>query len=240
MTLNFKILKQLSKNLSILYVEDDVDLRERTATIFKNLFDTFDVAQDGKKGLNFYTQYFEKNAKYYDVVISDIQMPILDGIGLTKEILKIHKPQKVIIISAYNDKEYLIELINIGVEAFLQKPLASDNMLEVLYNVCDSLNDENKVDLEDGFIYNKLSLALLKDSVKIELSDNESKLLQLLVENKNKSFNAINIFNHLYFNEPDKEFSSDSIKSLIKRLRKKLPQDTISNTQNLGYSINQD
>jgi len=239
-TLNFKILKQLSKNLSILYVEDDVDLRERTATIFKNLFDIVDVAQDGKKGLNLYTQYFEKNAKYYDVVISDIQMPILDGIGLTKEIFKIYKQQKVIIISAYNDKEYLIELINIGVEAFLQKPLASDNMLEVLYNVCDSLNDENKVDLEDGFIYNKLSLALLKDSVKIELSDNESKLLQLLVENKNKSFNAINIFNHLYFNEPDKEFSSDSIKSLIKRLRKKLPQDTISNTQNLGYSINQD
>ena len=56
-----------------------------------------------------------------------IQMPLLDGISLSKEIFKLHKEQKIIVVSAYNDKEYLIDLINLGVEGFMHKPLSSQN-----------------------------------------------------------------------------------------------------------------
>jgi len=237
MLLNFKILQQVSKELSILYVEDDASLREKTAIVFKNLFKDIDVAQDGLLGLELYTQYYEKEKKYYDIIVSDIQMPRLDGIGLTKEILKINKDQKIIIISAYNDKEYLIDLINLGVEAFMQKPLSSQNLLQVLYDVCTSFNIQNIMHLKDNYSYNfSISTLFFKDK-KVEISDNEVKLLELLLKNQNQSFNSIEIFNYLYNNAPEKEFSNDSIKSLVKRLRKKLPINIISNTQQLGYSI---
>ena len=79
MVLNFKILKQLSKNLSLLYVQDDKDLREKTEIIFKNLFYRVDTAEDGIEALDLYNAYFDSNAKYYDIIVSDIQMPRLDG-----------------------------------------------------------------------------------------------------------------------------------------------------------------
>lgn len=237
MILNFKILKQLSKDLSLLYVEDDEVLRNKTAVIFKNLFNKTDVAENGIDALDKYIEYYESNDKYYDVIISDIQMPCLDGIGLTKEILKIHKKQKIIIVSAYNDKEYLIDLINLGVEGFMQKPLSSENILQVLYDLCISFNDENIIYLTDDYTYNKKMQTLFLNENRVELSDNELKLLQLLIENKNQSFSSIEIFNHIYFDEPEKDFSADAVKSLVKRLRKKMPENFILNTQQLGYSI---
>ena len=237
MVLNFKILQEVSKELSILYVEDDVSLREKTAVVFKNLFKHVDIAEDGMQGLELYNEFYEKEAKYYDIIVSDIQMPRLDGIGLTKEIFNKNKKQKVIIVSAYNDKEYLVELINLGVDAFMQKPLSSENLLQVLYDVCRSFNMENIISINDDYSYNFSVSALLFNDKKIELSQSEQILLELLLQNKNKSFSAMDIFNHLYSDSSEKEFSDDSIKSLVKRLRKKLPEDLISNTQQLGYSV---
>lgn len=220
-----------------MYVEDDEILREKTAQIFKSLFKNVAVANDGVDGLALYNDYYDDNSKHYDIVISDIQMPRLDGIGLSKKIISLNKNQKIIIISAYNDKEYLIDLINIGVEAFMQKPLSSENMLEVLYDVCRSFNSESIIVMNDGYSFNPHKLVLFLNDERVELSENELKLLTLLIKNKNQSFSSIEIFNHIYFDEPEKEFSGDSIKSLVKRLRKKTPQDFIANTQQLGYSI---
>ena len=236
MVLNFKTLQQISKELSLLYVEDDKALRGKTAVVFQNLFNHVDVAEDGVEGLELYNKYKEDNAKYYDIIVTDIQMPRLDGIGLTKEILDIHKDQKIIIISAYNDKEYLIDLINLGVERFMQKPLYSENLLKILYDVCSSFNADNIIAINDEYSYNFSISVLFTNGVKVDLSENEVKLLELLIKNKNQSFSAIEIFNYLYDDVPEEEFSNDSIKSLVKRLRKKVPQDLISNTQQLGYS----
>ena len=236
--MDFKTLKQLSQNRSLLYVEDDKILRDKTAVIFQNLFSQVDVAEDGMQGLNLYNKQYESNSKHYDIVVSDIQMPNLDGIGLTREIFTLNKEQKIIIVSAYNDKEYLIDLINLGVEGFMQKPLSSKNMLEILYEVCSSFNNDNIVSLSDGYKYNKTISVLFLDDTRVELSENELKLLELLIKNKNQSFTAVEIFNHIYFDEADKEFSMDSIKSLVKRLRKKTPENFISNIQQLGYSAN--
>ena len=202
MALNFKTLHQVSKDLSLLYVEDDISLREKTSVIFKNLFEQVDVAEDGIEALELYDEYYVNNERYYDIIVSDIQMPRLDGIGLTKQILDIHKEQKIIIVSAYNDKEYLIDLINLGVEAFMQKPLSSENLLQVLYEVCISFNKKHIIPLNDNYKYNFSISALFLNDQKVDISDNEQKLLELLIKNKNQSFSTVEIFNHLYNDLP--------------------------------------
>jgi len=236
--MNFQTLKKLSQNLTLLYVEDDDNVRKSTARTFFKLFKQVDLAVDGEEGLELYNNFFLDNNAYYDIVISDIQMPRLDGIGMSKAIFEINKQQKIIIMSAYSDKEYLVDLINIGVEGFMQKPLASEQILEILYEVCSAFQDENSVDLGEGYYYDGTLRALFLNDEKIDLSDKELKLLELLVKNSNQSFSAEDIFNHIYYDQAEKEFSADSIKSLVKRLRKKIPHDIISNTQQLGYSIN--
>lgn len=233
-------LKKLSQNLSILYVEDDTTLRNATKTIFENLFKRVDIATDGIDGLSKYTLFHSNTKKHYDIVISDIKMPGLDGIELTKKIFAINNKQKIIITSAHDDKKYLIDLINIGVEAFMEKPMTSNRMINVLYSVCFSFISKEVLVFKDNYTYLISSSNLFLNDAKVQLSDNESKLLKLLVVNNHQAFNCIDIFNHLYFDEPEKEFSQNSIKSLVKRLRKKIPENFIRNTQKIGYSVNFD
>jgi DNA-binding response OmpR family regulator len=235
---SFSDLKKKSAELSLLYVEDDTILREKTEGIFKNLFKEVLSAKDGIEGLELYNEYFKEHKKYVDIIVTDIQMPRLDGICLSKEILNINHTQKIIIISAYSDKEYLLDLINLGVDAFMQKPISSTNMLETFLKVCDSFAQEKLVSLSDTCTFNLSKKILLIKGVKVELCETELKFLQLMVQNQQQSFSAVEIFNHIYFDEPAREFSADSIKSLVKRLRKKLPENLIKNTQQLGYSIN--
>lgn len=237
MALTFSDLKKISSELSLLYVEDDSVLREKTESVFKNLFKEVLSAEDGVDGRELYNAYYMKNKTYVDIVVTDIQMPRLDGICLSKEILSINPEQKIIIISAYSDKKYLIDLINLGVEAFMQKPISSTSMLEVFLKVCQKFNQDKCISLSENYLFNQTKQLLLKDETKIDLCEAELKFLNLLLENQQQSFSSVEIFNHIYFDEPDKEFSSDAIKSLVKRLRKKLPEELILNTQHLGYSI---
>lgn len=196
-----------------------------------------DVAKDGLEGLNMYQDYYKSNSEFYDIVISDIKMPKLDGIELTKKIFEINKKQMIIIVSAYDEKEYLVELINLGAHGFMKKPFTSTSLLKILFDSCNSLKNANKISLYDGFEYDLTTATLYLNKKNVDLSANEIKLLYLLIKNASHSFSAASIFNHIYFDEPQKEFSADSIKSLIKRLRKKIPRDFIYNTPKLGYSV---
>ncbi len=236
--MDFKTLKQLSQNFTLLFVEDNEELRNSAMRIFSNLFKMANGAVDGKDGLELYKKFHLENNNYYDIVISDIQMPNLNGIEMSREILKINKEQKVIMISAYSDKKYFIDLINMGVDGFIQKPLSSEQIIEVLYDVCSSFQDRNLIALGDGYLYNGLIMALFLNEEKVNLSDKELKTLDLFVKNKNQSFSSEDIFNHIYYDQVEKEFSVDSIKSLLKRLRRKLPADTIVSNYQSGYSIN--
>ncbi len=236
--MNFKILKELTGSLTVLFVEDDDDLRRTTSETFNKLFKKVDLAVDGKDGLASYKKYFLDNNINYDIVISDIEMPNMNGIEMSRAIKKINKDQKIIIISAYSDKEYLIDLINIGVEGFMQKPLSPTQIFEILHESCSSFYDKDKIDLIDGYSYNTSLKILFFNDKKIDLSDKELKFLDLLMRNVNQSFSSGDIFAHIYFDEPEKEYSEDSIKGLLKRLRKKIPSDLIVNKRQLGYSIN--
>jgi len=80
-----------------------------------------------------YKDYYEENSEYYDILITDINMPLMNGVDLIKEIHKINIDQSVIVISAYNDSSRLIELINIGITHFIMKPLFPTQLMNVLY-----------------------------------------------------------------------------------------------------------
>ena len=129
-------LKDIAKNLKILYVEDDEDLRQRTVKFFFKFFRHVDSAEDGREGIELYKKHYQKTNKYYDIVISDIYMPNVNGIEMSKVILKMHKEQKIIIASASDEKKYLLDIIDLGIESFIKKPFTSKRMVESLYKVC--------------------------------------------------------------------------------------------------------
>ena len=130
-----KSLKKLSKQLNVLYVEDDSSIRVNTHELFKQIFNKVDIAVDGVEGIESYKKYFLDNNCYYDIVITDILMPNMNGIDMSKAIHEINKNQKIVVISAHNEKEYLIDAINTNIDGFIQKPLELEQFIEVIRKI---------------------------------------------------------------------------------------------------------
>ena len=237
---NIKELKKITSQLSVLYVEDDLELRLSTSEIFEGLFSKVYVATDGEEGLFLYNKYFKDNNKYIDIVLTDIQMPRMNGIDLSKNIFNINKSQKILIISAYDDKKYLLELINMDITGFMQKPLSIEQITSILYDSCNELSQEKEllrfIKLDEEFIWDTKYSVLSQSEFKVNITDVESKLLKMFTNQIDKNFSSLEIFEYI-FSEEEKEFSLDTVKSMLKRLRKKLPENTIINTPNLGYCL---
>ncbi|MGI6434608.1 MAG: HD domain-containing phosphohydrolase [Syntrophomonadaceae bacterium] len=119
-------LKIAARGISTLYVEDDQELRQNTVRLLGNFFSTIDSAENGLEGLQMYQR------KDYDLILTDINMPIMNGLKLAQQIRRINPKQVIIAISAHDEARYLLELINLGVDYFVLKPLDIKHFLVVL------------------------------------------------------------------------------------------------------------
>lgn len=120
--------------MNVLYVEDDDNIRPEVARFLSRLFKDVDSAENGQVGLELY-----KNSSY-DIVLSDISMPVMNGLEMSKLIRNINDTQEIIIISAYANSEYFVESIKIGVSGYILKPVDYDQMIEVLYQSAIKIN----------------------------------------------------------------------------------------------------
>lgn len=138
---NYSALYPFTKDLHLLYVEDDREVVEQSTPLFEMFFKTVTVAFNGQEGLEQYrAAYYEQNHAF-DLVITDLNMPVLHGIEMIKEILNIEPKQHITVISAQDEPSMLLELINIGIGSFLLKPLQEQQFFDVLYKICKAIHD---------------------------------------------------------------------------------------------------
>lgn len=235
---NLEKLRQLTKDLVVLYVEDDSILREKTSQMFSNLFKNIDTAEDGKKGWEKYQEYHKNNEKYYDLVITDIKMPIMDGVALSKKTLQLHKEQIIVITSAHDESKYLIELININVNKFIIKPFNLNTITSLFLDIFEnSLDTSFHVMINENYYWNKKIKKLFHLNEEVKLSYNEIAILDILINSTNKIFSNTDLLYIISASSLSDELTENTVKSAIKRLRKKLPENTISNIYGQGYSI---
>lgn len=134
-----KELKEITVELDLLYVEDDHDLREETFKLFSHLFKTTVSAENGKQAL----EELEKNS--YDLIITDINMPVMDGLTLSKNVKSLYPTQSIVITSAHDESSYLLELIDVGIDKFILKPLDMQKLLHVLADVCSHIRNDKLI-----------------------------------------------------------------------------------------------
>jgi putative two-component system response regulator len=145
---NAKELRDAAQGLKVLYVEDDQDLRENTTRLLTSFFTNVTSAENGQVGLDKYRQ------GSYDIVITDINMPVMSGVKMAQEIKASNKKQVIIVISAHDEAKYLLDLINMGVDNFVLKPLDIGQFLEVLHKAISlvrfaKMEEEYKQKLEE-------------------------------------------------------------------------------------------
>jgi len=169
-------LKKLAQGISVLYVEDEPALRESVAVYLRKIFDDVRVGANGKEGLSSY----QENA--VDIVISDISMPIMNGIEMLQAIKALCPEQRCIITSAYTESQYFIDAIKLGVSAYIIKPIDYAQMNDVLFTTVRSIEQEKELalyhhDLEET-ISAKVDAYKLLESARVE--DYEKVLLALV------------------------------------------------------------
>ena len=234
--------KTYTQNLSILFVEDHDELRHDTGDILKNFFKTVDCCSNGEEALEKYLKFRDENSAYYDIVLSDIQMPIIDGVELTQEIYKINPSQTIIILSAHDESKYLLSLINLGIEQFIKKPIDYQELLSTFLNASKKIinknttNDDNSiVKLSESYIYNKNSKSLSDGTLNIYLTKYEIIFMELLTSNIGKIYSNDDIVNH--YNSIEESIDPSNIRKLVSKLRKKLPENSLESIYGIGYKF---
>lgn len=146
--------KEILKDLKILYVEDEDDVREFTGKILKTVVKEAIIAANGQEGLDAF-----KENQDIDLIVTDINMPKMNGFEMCTEIKKINSSIPIVITSAHNDPNFLKEAIGIGVNAYAMKPIdlyqLIDNMIMAvepfyLKKKLEHMNQSLKSEVEEG------------------------------------------------------------------------------------------
>lgn len=248
--IDYIALEKYGRELSVLFVEDDEGISKEMNFLLGDIFTKVDSGFDGIEGLLKYNQYFQANEKYYDLLITDIRMPNMNGIELIKNIYSINPSQKVIVLSAHNESEYLMELVNIGIAQFILKPIDYNNFLDVIYKVSKMiyedklLNNNDKkeikplINITDELIWNKELKQLFLNNNIFKLTKKELHLIELLLQVPEKTYTNEEIMFALWNDDFDTIPDIANLKNLISRLRKKLPNLNIENIYGFGYRLN--
>lgn len=130
----------ITSSMRILYAEDDFQLRENTTGVLSDLFLKVDEASDGQEAWEMY----QHNISAYDIIITDLNMPHMNGIELIKHIQVINPLQAIVIISAHNETEYFLESIRNSVMGYILKPIDFEQLIGSLYKTASIVKDRKE------------------------------------------------------------------------------------------------
>lgn len=115
------------RTLSLLYVEDEEEVRRELARYLSRRFARVDVAANGQEGLALFREHGG-----YDIVVTDVRMPVMDGLSMAAAIREIEKEVPVIVITAYNEVDYFVRAIEIGIDRYITKPVDPRLLMEAI------------------------------------------------------------------------------------------------------------
>ena len=121
------------KQISLLYVEDDEAIRKQVAHFLQRKVGQLWVANDGRQGLNLFME------KLPDIVLTDIMMPVMNGLEMVRAIKEKRPETPVIFTTAFNDATYLLEAIKLRIDNYVLKPVDFDELSEAMLKIAGTL-----------------------------------------------------------------------------------------------------
>lgn len=223
--------EELLKEFKILLVEDETNIAKLLKSAIGEYFYSFTIAKDGKEGL----EKFKKIKP--DIIITDIMMPKLDGLSMTKQIREENEEIPVIVLSAFSEKEKLLKAIDIGITKYFIKPFDPEELLEYLKELSDKLDKKRVFNLSRNLIFDKNKNNLFNEEKIINLTKREKEFLRLLIDNYPNVVDVEKIKTALWEEE---EVTDERLRTFIKRFRNKTSKILIKNISGQGYLISPD
>lgn len=218
------------KNIKILFVEDEENIRLNAISYLKRLFDEVYEAKDADEAFEI-IKY-----KKPHIIITDINMPKINGLEMVRKIRQKDLNTKIIVLSAYTKTDYLLDAVELGLEKYLVKPIRHETIFPILNNCVTKIKkrDKNIKLLSEDCYFDVLNKSLYKNDEIIKLTNKESDFLALLCENSNNLVTYDTIAAIVW---NDTFMSEDAIRSVARKVRKKLPENSLQNFSKVGYKI---
>lgn len=210
--------------MKIFLLEDDYSLNESIKEMLEAENFIVDSFYDGNIA-------YDNIVDNYVLYIFDVNVPNVDGIYLLEHIKTINPNAKVLIISANINIDKIKEAYIKGCDDYIKKPF---DIQELLLKIDKYTQKSQQIYLDKELFFDLKNKKLFYENLEISLTKNEKNLLFLLIENKGTNISYSQIEDFVYDRVPK---SSDAIRSLVKRVRKKLPKDMILNSLEEGYFI---
>jgi len=172
------------EDISILYVEDDMNLRNIVSRYLNEITEKVYTAKDGRDGFQVYRE------KKPDIIISDIMMPVMSGIDMSRRIKEIDENAKIILTTAFCEVEYLLEAIDIGINQYLLKPVKQDKLYSAVYKCTDLIRYERKLKEKREFI-DKLYWCIEQGPAMFLITDSRGR-----IEYVNQKFTKVTGYSH--------------------------------------------
>lgn len=148
------------KDFTVLYVEDSKTLRQFMKDLLQDHVKDVYLAKDGKEGI---LQYSKLKP---DIIISDINMPNIDGLQMSQIIKKIDKTQTIILLTAFEDITNLKKAIELGIRSFISKPIQNDEVIGILESTAKEIQNATDAEKLKKLEFNKEKIDLLLKLIK--------------------------------------------------------------------------
>lgn len=221
---------EIFKNLKVLFVEDEVIIREKVVSSLKYIVSEVVSASNGLEALEI-LQTFEA-----DLIITDLEMPYLNGVELIKEIRKRNDNICIMVVTAYTSEKFLLELIDMHIEKYILKPINLEKLIEALEFSEKAIlkSTTSNRTLPNGYTYDWNKKILFHENELISLTKKEILFLELLFGNINTITTYCELQKEVW---EDSIMTDNALRSLVRNLRKKLPKDFVINLSGMGYKI---
>ncbi|ABK82891.1 response regulator transcription factor [Campylobacter fetus] len=222
-------MSDILKSLTVLFVEDEDKIRTSMGSAMEGIFAKVILAGNGDEGLKKFKKFNP------DVIVTDISMPIMDGLDMSKEIRDISKDTPIVILSAFSEKEKLLKAIEIGIDKYIIKPIDMEELFEAISVLAqDKISTTNIVEIGGGYSFNKTKRVLVRNQEEIALTKKELAFISILVKRLGTLVLHEEIKNSVWVGE---KVSDAAIRTFIKRIRDKVGANLIKNIPGLGYKI---
>lgn len=232
MNYSLKLITTISKNMQVLYVEDNKEAQMQTIKMLENFFVNITVANNGQEGLKLYKD------KQFHIIFTDIEMPVMNGISMIEKIRETDEDIPIVIFSAYDKSEYFLKMINAGIDGYILKPYDLKQIIEVITKIVMRFDIEvrfkNKIKLYDDFYWDKQKCELTKDDKNIKLTKNEIKLFEILSSSKDRIMSNEDIEEYIF---DDEILDNKRVRNLVSRLKAKLGTSLVEANYGNGYKL---
>ena len=218
------------KNFTILYVEDDDIVRKNALEYLRRISKEVIEAKNGKEAIKLW-----KNHKP-DIIITDINMPHLNGLDMASYIRANDKNVQIIIATAYSDTHYLLRAVELQLVKYIVKPITKEKLYQALTQSIELIEDKSKFNLHlsKEYMYNAYEKVIYKNHQEIKLTKNELLFLDVLAHHHPRVVTYEEIESAIWAYDG---MSQDAIRSLVRGIRKKVPKDSIENISGVGYKL---